>query len=207
MKRILFLILFAAAFYPVTGQDTLRQVMQVTGVVISGDSLYGAPYVTVYRESDFRGTFSDDNGYFTIPALEGDTLWFMGLGFKKTMYKVPESSGGQRLQVVQYLETDTVELKTVYVLPWPAPQDLRKEILAMDMSDDRVLTIQKGIRQMWEHNDLIYVGPSGAHFNEVLSDIRNRQQNTGYVQNQLLNPFAWASFFKAIRDGEFNGDD
>ena len=44
-------------------------VIQVSGLVVTGDSLTPLPYATVYRSRDSRGTMTDGNGFFSLPAL------------------------------------------------------------------------------------------------------------------------------------------
>lgn len=54
--------------------STLLDVVQISGMVVTGDSLSPLSFATVYRMRDSRGTMTDANGFFSIPALEGDTL-------------------------------------------------------------------------------------------------------------------------------------
>ena len=49
-------------------------VVQLTGVVVEGDSLGPVPFATVYRARDQRGTITDEYGFFAIPARVGDTI-------------------------------------------------------------------------------------------------------------------------------------
>ena len=49
-------------------------VVQLTGVVVEGDSLGPVPFATVYRARDQRGTITDEYGFFAIPARVGDTV-------------------------------------------------------------------------------------------------------------------------------------
>jgi hypothetical protein len=179
-----------------------EKVVQVTGLVISGDSLYSSPFVTIYRESDYRGTFTDNRGYFTIPAVEGDTLTFVGLGYKTTHYVVPFGNPEPRISIVQFLEVDTIELPTVYILPVPSPENLKKEFLAMQLPEDEYTRSLRSINAIKNADGLAYVGPDGVLFRQSIDRLHNSQVNTGYVQNQLLNPLAWASFVQALMNGD-----
>lgn len=180
-----------------------EKVVQVTGLVISGDSLYSSPFVTIYRESDYRGTFTDNRGYFTIPVVEGDTLTFVGLGYKKSQYIVPFGNPEPRLSIVQMLEVDTIELPTVYILPVPSPENLKKEFLAMQLPEDEYTRSIRSVNAIKNADGLAYVGPNGELFRQSIDRLHNNQNNTGYVQNQLLNPMAWAKFIQALSNGDF----
>jgi len=204
MKKILLTgILFSTIMACSAQQDA--NVVQVTGMVISGDSLYTTPFVTIFRESDYRGTFTDTRGYFTMPAYEGDTLTFIGLGFKKAQYVIPRNNPEPRITMVQFLETDTIQLNTVYVLPVPTPENLRKEFLAMQLPEDEYTRSLKSINAIKNADGLAYIGPDGALFRQSIDRLHASQNNTGFVQNQLLNPLAWAAFFQALSNGDFGG--
>ncbi|MDG1673981.1 MAG: carboxypeptidase-like regulatory domain-containing protein, partial [Flavobacteriales bacterium] len=62
-------------------QPEAPQVVQVSGLVVTGDSLSPLPYCTVFRSRDRRGTMTDVRGFFSLPALEGDTLEFSSVGY------------------------------------------------------------------------------------------------------------------------------
>ncbi|CAA9281260.1 MAG: hypothetical protein AVDCRST_MAG95-3325, partial [uncultured Adhaeribacter sp.] len=55
-------------------------VVQFSGIVASGDSLYGVPGVTVYVPKAGRGTATNEYGYFSMPVLAGDSVVVRALG-------------------------------------------------------------------------------------------------------------------------------
>ena len=67
-------------------------VVQVSGLVVTGDSLSPLPYCTIFRARDRRGTMTDLRGFFSLPALEGDTLSF-SLGYIEQQVVIPEGGG------------------------------------------------------------------------------------------------------------------
>ena len=50
-----------------TDTTSLPMVVQLTGVVVEGDSLGPVPFATVYRERDQRGTITDEYGFLPSP--------------------------------------------------------------------------------------------------------------------------------------------
>ena len=66
-------------------------VVQLTGVVVEGDSLGPLPFATVYRSRDQRGTITDEYGFFAIPARVGDTIVFSAIGLNSGQLVVPTS--------------------------------------------------------------------------------------------------------------------
>ena len=76
--------------------DSIEEVVvQVSGLVVTGDSLTPLPYATVYRARDQRGAMTDMNGFFSLPALEGDTIQFSSTGYI-TRHIVIEESGEKK---------------------------------------------------------------------------------------------------------------
>ena len=76
-------------------------VVQVSGLVVTGDSLSPLPYCTVFRARDRRGTMTDVRGFFSLPALEGDTLEFSSVGYVTQQAVIPGGSEMGRINLVQ----------------------------------------------------------------------------------------------------------
>ncbi len=64
---------FAVAHAGLGQSDTVAapMVVQLTGVVVEGDSLGPVPFATVYRARDQRGTITDEYGFFCHPGARG----------------------------------------------------------------------------------------------------------------------------------------
>ena len=77
------------------------KVVQVSGVVLISDSLFPAGYVAIYRAKDRRGTYSGRDGYFTLPVMVGDTLFFSCTGLKDSYFVIPADSKDNQLSMVQ----------------------------------------------------------------------------------------------------------
>ena len=73
--------------------DSTETVVQVSGVLVTGDSLSPLPFATVFRSRDKRGTMTDQSGFFSLPALEGDTISFSSTGYISRTVVIP--SGGE----------------------------------------------------------------------------------------------------------------
>ena len=87
-------------------QDTLSvepsaEVVQISGMVVTGDSLAPLAYATVFRARDLRGTMTDVNGFFSIPALAGDTLTVSSIGYLTQAFAVPTDLELPRMNVFQ----------------------------------------------------------------------------------------------------------
>ena len=80
-----FLLLILLTFGKVQGQNNTekKDLIQFSGVLVTGDSLKNVPYGNIIIKNSQRGTTSDFYGYFSFVAQESDTIIFSVVGFKK----------------------------------------------------------------------------------------------------------------------------
>lgn len=175
---------------------TEPKVVQLSGVVVVGDSLYPAPFVTIYRMRDFRGTYSDRNGYFTVPAMEGDTLMFYFTGLKRSIFRVPSGSEAH-VSLVQVMEEDTIQLPTTYILPYPSRENFRKELLALDLPNDNYFAFNR------HHADVARQDGMYNFKDEIMreaeSTLTTRYTNGFKSGGNILDRKAWTNFLNRKR--------
>ena len=178
--------------------------VQVSGLVVTGDSLMPIPYSTVYRARDARGTMTDPQGFFSIPVLEGDTLRFSSTGF--ITREVVITAGGElnRISLVQPMSRDTVMINNAYIYPWPSRDTFRKEFMALGLEEDAYSVGQQAINPFDIYDRLIDVGLDGqALASQDAREIALEYSNLGGIPTtNLLNPVAWAQFLKALKNGD-----
>lgn len=172
-------------------------IIQVSGIAVAGDSLIPVPFASIYRSSDYRGTFSDYQGYFTMPAIMGDTLHFVFIGLKKSIFVVPNDTTQHHISIVQWMEQDTLILPTVNILPYPSRHRLRAEILALDLPGDRYYKFSRDVVSISQLDGLRDL--SADAFNEQ-ADRTSIRQTSGFKSGgNLLDAAAWSSFVRTIR--------
>ena len=118
-------------------------VVQVSGLVVTGDSLSPLPYCTVFRARDRRGTMTDVRGFFSLPALEGDTFEFSSVGYVTQQAVIPGGSEMGRINLVQPMGRDTVNMTDAFVYPWPTKERFKNEFLALGLPN-------AGLDPAWE---------------------------------------------------------
>lgn len=181
------------------------QVVQVSGLVVTGDSLSPLPYCTVFRSRDRRGTMTDARGFFSLPALTGDTLEFSSVGYVSQQAVIPEGGELARVNLVQPMGRDTVAMEDAFVYPWPSRERFRQDFLALGLPN-------QGLDPAWDspmdpmdvYDRLSEVGRDGqSTSSEVLAA---QAQQAGYAGQappvNLLNPVAWAQFLQALKSGD-----
>ena len=212
MNSVPFRLAFVCAFTLWMGPaascqtDSLpAQVVQVSGLVVTGDSLSPLPYCTVFRSRDRRGTMTDARGFFSLPALTGDTLEFSSVGYVSQQAVIPEGGELARVNLVQPMGRDTVAMKDAFVYPWPSRERFRQDFLALGLPN-------QGLDPAWDspidpmdvYDRLSEVGRDGqSTSSEVLAA---QAQQAGYAGQappvNLLNPVAWAQFLQALKSGD-----
>lgn len=187
------------------GDTSEVQVVQVSGLVVTGDSLSPLPYCTVFRARDRRGTMTNGQGFFSLPALVGDTLEFSSVGYVSHAVVIPGGSEVGRVNLVQTMGRDTVNMSDAFIYPWPSKERFRQEFLALGLPNE-------GLVPGWEvtmdpmdmYDRLTEVGRDGQ---STSSEVLQAQAvAAGYAGQappvNLLNPVAWAKFLKALQSGE-----
>ena len=182
---------------------TPPEVIQISGMVVTGDSLSPLPFATVFRKRDLRGIMTDANGFFSIPALENDTITVSSVGFITQEFSVPDDLEFNRMNVVQPLGRDTIEIDQAFIYPWPTRERFREEFLELQLTADAFTIGQQRLNAADIYDRLMEVGRDGS---EVYNYTVQQQAQQNYYQGQLapislFNPIAWAKFVEAIRNG------
>ena len=201
-------MLLLLGFSLVTAQSNKRKpgdLLQFSGVVVSGDSLQPVPFTAITVKGTYRGTLSDYYGFFSFVAQEGDTIEFSVLGFQKSTYILPDSLDGSRYSIIQVLNQDTVMLPTTVIYPWPTKEQIYEYFLKAPVPDDDLERARKNLAQE-TIVDMALTVPMDATMNyrNSMSQYNTRLYNAGQIpMNNLLNPIAWAKFVQAWKKGEF----
>ena len=187
-------------------QDTPKQekLVQLSGVVVSSDSLQEMPYAAVYNKTVRRGTIADIYGFFSLVVQPGDTILFRYYGHKPSSYIVPDTLSESRYSIIHMMTVDTIQLKEVVVYPWPSKEAFARAFVEMNPYEDAMLRAQKQLSGQ-SLASIASLVPSDASlsFGNVLNQNNTRLYTMGQSPvNNLLNPFAWATFLQKWRSGE-----
>jgi len=189
----------------ISNKDSTEEVViQVSGLVVTGDSLTPLPFATVYRSRDARGTMTDENGFFSLPTLEGDTLQFSSTGYVTRHAVINEGGDKNRISIVQAMSRDTVMISDAFIYPWPSRERFRQEFLALGLQNGD-LSLSQGVDPFDVYDRLINVGMDGqAASTEVLRQMSLEMHYGGIQPTNILNPVAWARFIQALKNGDLS---
>jgi hypothetical protein len=181
-----------------------ERLIQLSGVVVSSDSVQEMPYAGVYNKTIRRGTIADLYGFFSLVVHPGDTIMFRYYGHKPSSYIVPDTLSENRYSIIHMMTVDTFQLAEVVVYPWPSKEAFAQAFVEMNPYDDAMLRAQKQLsgQSLAQIASLV---PSDASlaFGNVVNQNNTRLYTMGQSPvNNLLNPFAWATFLQKWRSGE-----
>ena len=112
----------------------------IHGSILDGNDLLPIPNVNIYVRHRY-GTSSNTSGYFEIPCHKGDTIIFSCVGYQQVAFAVPDSLIGRNRVVGIVMQTDTVRIQEVVVLPFITYEQLKYEVANMQPDENIGLAI------------------------------------------------------------------
>lgn len=179
--------------------------IQFSGIIVTGDSLNPIPFANIIVKNTNRGTTSDYYGYFSFVAQKSDTIIFSSIGYKRNQFIVPDSLNQNRYSLIQMLQNDTIYLDEAIVYPWPTQDQFKNAFLNLDIPDDDLEIARKNLNQEQLAERFEAMPMDGSmNFKYQMQTRTNQIYYAGqYVPNNLLNPIAWAKFIEAWKRGDF----
>jgi hypothetical protein len=205
--RFLVTLIFVSllTFKVLKAQEIEEDLIQFTGIVVTADSLKPVPYTNIVIKNTWRGTIADYYGYFSFVAFRSDTIIFSAVGFKKGIYCIPDTITSNRYSVIQVMSSDTIMLTQTIIYPWPTREKFKEAFLNFDVPDDDYERAKKNldIGQLREITES-YPMDGSMNFRNSMQLYQEKLYYNGQTQPiTILNPFAWAEFIKAWKEGKF----
>ncbi len=187
----------------VLAQDQQR-LIQLSGVVVSADSLNEMPYATVFDKTVRRGTIADIYGFFSMVVQPGDTILFKYYGHKPSSFIVPDTLKEDRYSIIHMMEIDTLQLQEVVIYPWPSKEAFAQAFVEMNAYEDAMLRAQRLLSGQSLANMANGVSSDASiSYGNVMTQQNTRLYTMGQSPvNTLTNPFAWATFLQKWRNGD-----
>ncbi|MDI9318949.1 MAG: carboxypeptidase-like regulatory domain-containing protein [Phycisphaerales bacterium] len=201
------LFFLACATKPVIvfSQLSYDKIVQINGVVMTSDSLYGVPDVVVSVKNQNKGTYTSELGVFALVCFKGDTLQFRSLGYTPKDYVIPQNIKGNSLSLVQMLSQDTFFLNETIIHALPSKEHFNFAFQNLIIDDDKYEVARKNTDLALIRMLSMTTLPSGRENQQFA------QQNAAYraaysAQQQpmnILSPIKWGQFIEAWKRGDF----
>lgn len=193
----------AAAQVEETTDDSL---VQFSGIVLSSDSLRGLDGVNIRTKGETYGTVSNGQGIFSLVAKLGDTILFTSVGYKRTEYVVPKVLDSKLYSMIITMADDTLELPVVIITPFISSALLHHYFVTLNLPEDEMEVLaRKNLEGEFLRQQAAAMGADGPENQDLVI----RQEAAKYYYSgqmppiNILNPFAWAKFIKAWKNGDF----
>lgn len=209
MKRILPIILVLAIATPISSfaqfEKLKDSVVQLFGVVMTADSLKGVPSVSVIVRGQNRGTYTNDDGVFSLVVMKGDQIEFTSIGYKPKLVDIPRDIDGNQYSMIQLMVTDTVFLPATIIKPRPTREQFERDFVNTDIPADQYEIARQNTEESKRRilaRTLPRDGGEAANYN--LKNTAARYYYAGQAPPQnIFNPFAWNEFIKSWKRGDF----
>lgn len=192
-----------------TSVDTTRRMIQFSGAVVTADSLKPVGFTNIYLEGQKRGGSANFNGFFSFVAYTGDVVVFSAQGYRTSRFKIPDTLHSSHYSMYQMMQTDTFLLQETIIYPWATVEALEYAIVNTVIPENDYDRAMKNLEreQLREIGLNLAMDGSMNYRNQISNIVAKNYYNGQYAPITLLNPFAWAQFFKAWEEGKFKRKD
>jgi len=192
-----------------------QKAVQVSGVILAQDSARQTiPNAKIQVKGRPLVMESGDDGFFSIAAIPGDSVIVRRFGFQSEKLWVPDTLTGDSYLAVIQMAWNTLELEEVILYPWPRPEDLNRELLAMEVkTTERDIALRNLAIQSLKEQAKAMGMDAGEMQRYILSaqaqSVHNANRYYGSnggtaILGRLSDPFAWSQFFNALKRGDFS---
>ncbi len=182
--------------------------VEVSGVIMTSDSLLKIPGVTVRIIGSNRGLVANSDGVFSIVAHREDTVAFSVVGFKTQKINIPSDFKGHFMGVAVFLNQDTTYLPPMVVHSYPSKEEFEEAFLHWNIPRNLYDLANSNVAVDKLESAKEFTPPDGGEgvqqtFNHRYQHMRSKGQ---MPTMNIFNPLAWAEFIKSIKDGDYKSD-
>jgi hypothetical protein len=208
-KFILYFLLLSAPCIVHAQFDKLRDsVVQLYGVIMTSDSLKGIPSVSVVVKGRNQGTYSSEQGVFSIVVLKGDQIEFSSVGYKTITLNVADTFRGNQYSIIMLMTSDAQYLPATIITARPTREQFERDFVNTPVPDDNI-EIARQNNSAAKRKVLSRGLPANA--SEAASTYLRQSAQKYYYQGQtppqnIFSPIAWADFIQAWKRGDFRNN-
>ncbi len=146
IKKLFFLPILLLVIIHSSSTAQEKKLVQFSGIVIHADSLEPLPFVNVINISrNYKGTYTDMRGFFSLVVSVGDTIQISSLGYKKQELIIPKDLVNNSLSAIFKLKIDAIDLPMVYIFPYATIEQFKQAFIKLRLPDDDLMIAQKNL--------------------------------------------------------------
>jgi hypothetical protein len=200
-------ILFITGFLIVCSlshKATAQNYVQYSGVVVTADSMKPISFATVYDITNGNGIYANYQGFFSLVVSPGDSVMFTSIGFMRQYVLIPIQVNTDKFSAEIKLQQISYKLPQTIVYPYPSRDEFRNEFLHLNIPDDNLARAKRNLspEAMAQAMRNAPADPTVNHMKLMQQYSKSLYYIGQYQPISLLDPFAWAQFFEAIKNGE-----
>ncbi|MEY5047096.1 MAG: hypothetical protein RLZZ175_455 [Bacteroidota bacterium] len=203
-KIIIFITLLTS--YQLVNAQGKDKIIQLSGVVVNGDSAYGVLGTHIYVPKSGRGATTNQVGFFSLPVIAGDSLIISAIGYQRQHYVVAKNEIRDNISIMISLQPDTSLIPVVEVFPYYTEELFKQAFLALRLPDNQSQTLayqnisDRIMYTLYQRSEM-----DGSMNHTYFMQQQSYAQSNRYSPPQitLLNPFAWSQFIKSLKNGDF----
>jgi|WetSurMetagenome_2_1015567.scaffolds.fasta_scaffold213283_2 hypothetical protein len=160
---IIFAFIFGLFSFVATAQEKDTIPIQLSGLVVTADSLKPIPFASVSVHGTDRGAWTDVNGFYSLIIYRNESVEFSSIGFKPAYYHVPDTLTKYRYTLIQSLRSDTIYLAETYIFPWQTYEQFKIDFVKVEVPDELAYSnALKNIEQIKKSLFTVYLPMDGA---------------------------------------------
>lgn len=202
MKKII-LIIFVCFLvqHEMVAQD--KKLIQFSGTV-KDELLQPLPFSHVLILNDYRGAITNNFGTFSLVAKESDSILISSVGYKTKYIVIPDHLPSKFFIQDIILEVDTLVIAEANIYPWKTYEEFKDAFVNLKLPNDDTERARRNIALIRTQIIMDHEPSARANFHAIMQKQYEQTFIQGqYPSYQILNPFAWAKFFKALKRGDF----
>jgi len=146
IKKLFFLLIVLSAMFTANTNAQEKKLIQFSGIVIHADSLEPLPFVNIINISrNYKGTYTDMRGFFSLVVSVGDTIQISSLGYKKQELVIPKDLVNNTLSAIFKLKMDAIDLPMIYIFPYATIEQFKQAFIKLRLPDDDLMIAQRNL--------------------------------------------------------------
>ena len=183
-----------------------KKLIQLTGKV-TDELLQPMPFAHILVLDNYRGAITNVYGNFSLVVEESDSVLISAVGYKRKYMLIPDNLPSLFLNIEVVLQVDTLVIGEAQIYPWKTYEEFKDAFVNLKLPTDEMEKARKNIALIRTQIIMDHEPSARANFQYIMEKQYQETFTQGqFPSYQILNPFAWAKFFQALKRGDFKYD-